>query len=70
MWTAILVIAIVIAGCASTPQKLGTASGLPEVTITGANARQIQNRLVEAMVASGATMKTINDHQAVFAKRF
>ncbi len=67
-WVAALVLMPLLAGCA-TQEGPRTASGSPEVTITGARAEQVKPAIVNAMLNSGLRIKSDTTYNIVFEKQ-
>jgi hypothetical protein len=63
----LLLIACLLAGCASLP-RLNTASGRPEITICGVSKKALMDRIVAGSVKSGYTIASINNYQVATTK--
>jgi hypothetical protein len=64
---AVLLAALLLAGCA-TPPPLATPSRRPEVTIPAASKKPIMDRIVSVMVGAGLQIKRVDEYTAVFGK--
>lgn len=60
--------ATMLAGCTS-PPKINTPSGQPEVVIRGATKKQIADRIAGNALATGAQIKSVNEYAVVIGKR-
>jgi hypothetical protein len=64
-----LVIISILGGCVSTPVKLNTPSGRPEVTISGATKKKISDIIINRELSKGWDLKNQTDSLLIFTRK-